>query len=230
MHPFLLLFDIDGTLITGKGVPKKIMIDVLRNYFPHFAKGEEVPFSGMTDPQIIYELMRANDYTIKAQDPIVNRILSDFYPSLSSEFQNGKKPQVLSGVNRLLDQCSSISNCFMGLVTGNSMDGARIKLQSVNLYHFFPGGAFGSDDADRNNLPPIAVKRLSEYHNKVFSKKNVWIIGDSVFDVRCAKNNDLKCLAVETGKTDLDDLIKSGADIVLKDLSDANKVLKIIGL
>ena len=29
MQPKLLLFDIDGTLITGRGVPKKVFIEVV---------------------------------------------------------------------------------------------------------------------------------------------------------------------------------------------------------
>lgn len=226
----LLLFDIDGTLITGHGVPKKVAMEVINRRFPEFKNGNNVAFNGMTDPLIIKEVLAANNQHISIDDPIILEILDDFVNELRIHVNPGSPPSLLPGVESLLKSCLERDDIFIGLVTGNIMQGAKIKLTAVDIYKYFAIGAFGSDHWNRNVLPPIAVKRAEKYFGKTFNQNNIWIIGDSPRDVECAKCNGLKCIAVETGKVPETELGKAGADHILKNLNDQkllNDILEI---
>lgn len=223
----LLLFDIDGTLITGKGIPKKVAIEVIHAHYPGLKNGDEVAFSGMTDPLIVQKVLQANGIEIDITDPKIEMILIDFIEKLGQAVNIENPPTVLPGVRALLQACAQEPRYDLALVTGNMAQGARIKLAAADLLNFFPVGAFGSDHYNRNLLPPIAINRSSTYYSKKYKKKDVWIIGDSTRDVECAKVNGLRCLAVETGKISGTDLEQAGADVVLQDLTDIKKIFHI---
>ena len=70
----LLLFDIDGTLITGRGIPKKVAMDVIQKRFPEFKNGQQIQFNGMTDPLIVQQVLASNNYKIELDDPLVYEI------------------------------------------------------------------------------------------------------------------------------------------------------------
>ena len=223
----LLLFDIDGTLITGHGVPKKVAIEVINRRFPQFNNGHEVAFNGMTDPLIVKEVLAANDYHIDIKDPLINLILDEFIVELKKHVNPHSPPALLPGVKDFLEYCQNKSNVFIGLVTGNIMQGARIKLSAIDIYKYFAIGALGCDHWNRNELPAIALKRAEKYFDLKFDTQDIWIIGDSPKDIECAKVNKFKCLAVETGKVDRQSLENKGADYLLKDLSNLNQLSKI---
>lgn len=224
----LLLFDIDGTLITGRGIPKKLALGVIQKRFPGFKDGQQVQFNGMTDPLIVQQILAVNNHKIELDDPLIGSILDEFLVELKKYVTPDNPPLVLPGVHQLLEACNQNESIFMGLVTGNMMHGAKIKLDAAGLYKYFVLGAFGSDHWDRNKLPPIAISRAVQYFAHGFSKENIWIIGDSPKDVECAKVNGLKCLAVLTGKMEKDVMYNAGADVVMDDLTNLDEFFSII--
>lgn len=230
MNNKLLLFDIDGTLLSGRGIPKKVFLEIIQKRFPHFTNGEHLQFSGMTDIQIVTNLFKMNGYGGEIDPELIDGILADFTTNLAKNMNVKNPPKILSGVFELLDRCMLLPSCYLGLVTGNTMTGAQIKLRAGGLYHYFAVGAFGNDHSDRNLLPPVAVERAEQYYDKTFEKENIWIIGDSIYDIRCAKVNDLKCLAVYSGITKRDELQAEQPDYIFKNLQNTNHILEVFGL
>lgn len=230
MNNKLLLFDIDGTLLSGRGIPKKVFLEIMRKRFPHFTNGEHLQFSGMTDIQIVTNLFKMNGYDGEIDPELIDEILAEFTTNLAKNMNVKNPPKILSGVFELLDRCMLLPNCYLGLVTGNTMTGAQIKLRAGGLYHYFAVGAFGNDHADRNLLPPVAVERAGQYYDKTFEKENIWIIGDSIYDIRCAKVNDLKCLAVYSGITKRGELQAEKPHYIFKNLQNTNHILEVFGL
>lgn len=55
--------------------------------------------------------------------------------------------------------------------------------------------------------------------------QSVVIIGDTIHDVRCAKDTGCRALAVATGHHDADTLREAGADLVVDDLTDTTMLL-----
>jgi phosphoglycolate phosphatase-like HAD superfamily hydrolase len=226
MNPKLLLFDIDGTLLSAHGVPKTAMAKVLSRRYQSFRYDQNYDFSGRTDPQIIEHLLKHDNK--EYSEDLKKEILSEFCIELKNEIFNGQKPEIHPGVCELVQKLESTENVYLGLVTGNVSAGAQIKLEAVDLHPYFPIGGFGDDSKDRNNLPPIAKKRAELYFTQKFNSNDIWIIGDSIYDIECAQKNGLRCLAVSTGKTSKEKLISANPEFLEDDLSDFEKVKDIL--
>jgi phosphoglycolate phosphatase len=226
MAPKLYLFDIDGTLLSTHGIPRKAMGRVLMNRYEHFFYDELFNFSGRTDWEIVEHLLEYGQ--VKYNDRLVHDILHAFSLELRKELQNGQKPLVFPGVHELLQILSKESKVYLGLVTGNIKDGANSKLEFAELNGYFPVGGFGNDARERNKLPPIAILRSEDYYNIKVDKNDVWIIGDSIYDVQCAQKNNLRCLAVCTGWTGKDKLLKVKPEFLVENFANVEEILKIL--
>ena len=226
----LLVFDIDGTLLFGRGVPKDVFLTVVRRRFPEYSQTSDFHFSGLTDPQIAQKLLV--DYIGAQQDKttFIAAVLQEFLEELEKKITPENPPLVLPGVRRLPDFWQQSKRSFLGLVTGNMQRGAEIKLSACQLHHYFPVGAFGSDSPDRNLLPPMALQRAEAFYGVSFSKEIVRTIGDSIYDVRCARVNSLRSLAVASGMTAKKTLSAEKPDFVIDDLSATGHVLSVLGL
>ena len=58
-----------------------------------------------------------------------------------------------------------------------------------------------SDSARREELPPIAVARAAAATGIAFRARDVVIVGDSIYDVRCGVPHDATTIAIASGKT-----------------------------
>jgi phosphoglycolate phosphatase-like HAD superfamily hydrolase len=226
MKPKLLLFDIDGTLLSAHDVPRKAMSTVLAGRFNNFRYDRDYDFSGRTDPQIIEHLLRHDGR--ECTETIVEEILHEFCLELEKEIYNGQPPVLHPGVSELIQNFNELDDVFLGLVTGNVSEGARIKLEAAGLNIYFSIGGFGDDSKDRNELPPIATKRAETHFQTSFEPENIWIIGDSIYDVECAQKNNLRCLAVGTGKTSSDKLKSANPEFFVNDLGDVAMIKDIL--
>lgn len=137
---------------------------------------------------------------------------------------------VLPGVRRLLETLDARDDVFTALLTGNCEQGARIKLQHFDIWKFFRCGAYGDDLADRNHLFEVAVQRAEACGAPRVPPDRVVVVGDTVLDVACAKAAGARSVAVATGPCDVDTLRKSGADVVVRDLSDTEGFFRLLGM
>ncbi|WP_235487716.1 HAD hydrolase-like protein, partial [Frankia sp. AvcI1] len=80
-------------------------------------------------------------------------------------------------------------------------------------------GGYGDDDTDRAVLVALAIKRAQAAHRLTFSPARVVVIGDTVHDVRGARDAGVRAVAVATGATTADTLRAAGPNAVLTDLT-----------
>ena len=116
----------------------------------------------------------------------------------------------------------------LGLLTGNFVEGARIKLEYFDLWKYFRCGAFGDDASDRNHLVPVAIERARECGFIDAAPTDVVVIGDTPHDIACARAVGAMPIAVATGSYSVDQLKAAGADVVFKDLSDTAAVMRAL--
>jgi phosphoglycolate phosphatase-like HAD superfamily hydrolase len=221
----LLLFDIDGTLISMHGIPRKAMGRVLKRRYDDFEYDTDFNFSGRTDWEIVEHLLTHDNRTVDTDE--VHTILDEFAVELEKEMENGKKPLIHPGVGTLLNELNMQEDLYLGLVTGNILKGARIKLSAAGLYHYFPVGGFGDDARLRRNLPAFAIKRAKEHYQFQLEKQDIWIIGDSIHDIDCAQANDLRCLAVCTGWTTRKELQNMDPEFLVDTFHDYRKIINL---
>ena len=136
----------------------------------------------------------------------------------------------LPGVEALLEVLDALPDVHLALLTGNYRDGARIKLGHFGLWDRFAWGAFGDDAADRNALVPIALARAAEREVPVPPPQHVVVIGDTRFDIECAKAGGVRAIGVATGDTPAAHLRDAGADLVVDDLTAVDRVLDFLAL
>ncbi len=132
---------------------------------------------------------------------------------------------VLPGVREVLDALDGRPDVFLGLLTGNYEQGARIKLEYFDLWRYFRCGAYGDDSLDRHALVPVAVERSRQAGCPEVDRRDVVIIGDTPLDVACARDAGVSCLAVATGGYSVDALRAAGADTVFDSLVDTEGVI-----
>jgi phosphoglycolate phosphatase-like HAD superfamily hydrolase len=225
--PKLLLFDIDGTLISTNGVAGKIMLEVLQEEIHQSIEYDIKVFVGSTDRLILRQFIEKTSVPIKDIDIVIDKVLMKYLSELETKLFLPNKVKMHNGVLNLLERLIDDEFFKMGLLTGNIKAGAHLKLGAVNLGSYFPIGAFGDDAIDRNSLPPIAINRAEKYFGTTFPVQNVWIIGDSPRDIICANSNGLRSMAVASGWNSIEELKEYNPDILLNDLADTDRIIEI---
>ncbi len=226
----LILFDIDGTLLSTNGAAKRAFHRALLEVYGTAGPIATHPFDGKTDPQIARELLKEAGLLDEAIDRGLEALWRCYLRELAIELARpGHQTELLPGVREVLTALEArAQDAVVGLLTGNVEQGAALKLGSVGLDGRFPFGAFGSDHERRDQLPAIAVRRAKELTQREFQGKDIVIIGDTPYDVTCGVSLGVRAVAVTTGRYDRVALEEAGADAVLADLSETNRVLELL--
>ncbi len=195
----LVLFDIDGTLITDGGAARASFALALGEIYDYSGDLRRYDFSGRTDPQITHMVLHDAGWSEEAIDERMPRLWERYLEELAR--QAPRRTRELPGIRALLDALHGHAEVTLGLLTGNIEQGARLKLGAASLNDFFLFGAFGSDSRQREELPPIAAERATKFSGHRFHGRDVVIIGDSIYDVRCGVPHAATTIAIASGKT-----------------------------
>jgi phosphoglycolate phosphatase-like HAD superfamily hydrolase len=223
----VVLFDIDGTLVDVKGAGSRSIRNALREMTGLADGFSEIDVEGKTGLEIIRD--EFSHAGIPLERILVERVVSAYLEHLEREIEI-RPGEVLPGVVQLLRDFAEIDYVFLALLTGNFKRGARLKLRSFDLNRYFEVGAFGDDDEERNHLLPIALRRLAGHFRVLVQYGQCVVVGDTPRDVRCAAVHGGRSIAVCTGKYTREELVASGADLILPDLSNAGKVIDFLEL
>jgi phosphoglycolate phosphatase len=229
MGKTLVLFDIDGTILWTDGAGRRAVHRAVEEIFgARPPEGHE--FDGKTDPQIVRELMLRAGITAQAIQQRLPRTLARYVDLLSAELGDADHAdKVYPGVAALLDALEQRDDVMLGLLTGNVREGARAKLAAVGIDpDRFRVGAFGSDHADRPELPAIARARAEALIGRPMSGQDVVVIGDTPADMGCGRGIGARAVGVATGRYSVDQLRACDASAVFADLSDTAAVMRAI--
>lgn len=222
----LVLFDIDGTLVWTDGAGRRAIHDALTEVFGATGPAD-YRFDGKTDPQIVRDLMRVVGHGDDHIDARMQAVFDRYVERLRAELTApGYRPRVMPGVFELLGALEARRDVVLGLLTGNVVEGARAKLESVGIDpNRFPVGAFGSDHEQRPSLPDVARRRFRERFGVDVQGADCVIIGDTPADVTCGRAVGARAIGVATGRYGTDELRRHGAAAVFVDLSDTRAVV-----
>jgi phosphoglycolate phosphatase len=222
----LVLFDIDGTLVTDGGASREAFAEGLAEVYGFRGDVRRYDFSGRTDPQIATMILRDagwDDADIESRFPALwNHYLAGLARNAPG------RVCALAGVGALLDAVRADERLTLALLTGNIEPGARLKLGPIALNDYFPFGAFGSDSPRREELPPIAAKRAAIHTGVDFHGSDVIIIGDSIYDVRCGVPHGATTIAIASGKTPAEKLRAENPDHFFETAEELEGILSAI--
>jgi len=228
VRPTLLLFDIDGTLVLTGRAGMRAMVATFEDLFGVPDAFRDLSMGGRTDSWLLSFALSRWDIEDTPEHHAWFR--EAYLPRLAEEMQQpgtGTKG-VMPGVRPLLDAVQAHPEMHVALLTGNYRDAAAIKLRHFSLWDYFAFGAFSDDAADRNLLVPIARTRAREQGVPEAACARVVVIGDTPHDVMCAVAAGARSVAVATGGHRSAELALAGADVVLEDLSDTERVLGLL--
>jgi phosphoglycolate phosphatase-like HAD superfamily hydrolase len=228
MKPALVLFDIDGTLLLSGRAGLRAMTRAFEQTFAitDAFKGEH--FGGRTDSYLVSKALQLAGLPDTREEH--ERFRANYLPLLAEEIQQpgtGHKG-LMPGARELLDALHDFDALHLALLTGNYREAAEIKLTHFEIWDYFEWGAFSDDAADRNLLVPIACQRAHTYDIPPEAIERVIVIGDTPHDIECARVAGAKSIAVATGGFTVDQLKEFGADAVLPDLSDTERVIELL--
>jgi phosphoglycolate phosphatase len=222
----LVLFDIDGTLVLTGGAGVRAMARACEELVGGRDALNGIQAAGRTDWIILHDaLTRMNR---ELDDSLFNALRDRYIELLRKEIEHrgsGVKA-VLPGVRDLVASLHTRDDVFLGLLTGNFEEGARIKLEHFDLWKYFRCGAYGDDAADRNELVPFALKRAIDCGLPELEPRNVLVVGDTPHDIACARAVGAVAVAVATGGYSVEQL--DDADVVFRDLTDQQAFLELL--
>ncbi|MFC2076761.1 HAD family hydrolase [candidate division KSB1 bacterium] len=224
----LVLFDIDGTLLLAGPACTGSLREAIQRTYQVDRLTDGYRFGGKTDPQIVVELAAAAGVAPETVSAGLDDALQLYLDLMKQRLPADSRPRLLPGVKDLLGRLEEDDGFTVGLLTGNLEDGARQKLAYFDLNRFFPFGAYGSDSADRSDLPAVALERAREFAGRTFAPSEAVVVGDTEHDVRIARQSGLISLAVATGSRTVEYLAEFGSDHVFPDFSETETVLSAL--
>lgn len=224
----LILWDIDLTLVSTSPVG-------WATYQQVFAERVGMPLSvlpdmaGRTDFAITRELLEGHGVVADAA------AVTGFLAAIGSAAQAIPVGEiratrgVLSGVAEAVAGLAA-AGAVQSVVTGNVPAMAYVKLAAFGLAERLDLGigGYGDQSHDRAELVRSALARAAAKHGPAIGPRTTVVIGDTPHDVRGAHDCGAVAVAVATGRYPFDVLARSGAELVLADLTDPAPLLDLV--
>jgi phosphoglycolate phosphatase len=214
--PRILLFDIDGTLVTTGGAGAVAWRQAFEELHGIPADIGKFTDAGMTDPDVgakTFEAVIGRTPTPLELAQVVQRRLEH----LPEAIADSAGYKVLPGVPERLRELSRAGH-LLGLITGNGDGAAYIKLARGDLMRWFTFGAYASAGVDRAGIVRQAVARGEAMLGKDVPNTQIYVIGDTPRDIEAAHAVGCTAIAVATGHYDVEALREAGADHVVETL------------
>jgi phosphoglycolate phosphatase-like HAD superfamily hydrolase len=217
----IILFDIDGTLISTGGAGRDALNNAMTSEFA-VESPFEVDLSGRTDRGICRELFDA--HAIEHSDANWLRFQQAYLAGLQNHLLT-RAGHVLPGVPDLISALQQRPHVKLGLLTGNVREGARRKLSHYALSDHFHFGGFGDHHHERDDVAREALCAAREHCGDHVCGDHIWVIGDTPLDIRCARAIGAKVVAVATGTFTVEQLQAHAPDLAVETLSDTERLL-----
>jgi phosphoglycolate phosphatase len=225
----LVLFDIDGTLLSSEGLGRASMQRALADVFG--SPGSPLyRYDGKTDKQIVRDVMRLEGHSDEYIDARMESLILLYLEGLRTGAQSGKfNVRPLAGVVEVLDALESRKDVVLGLLTGNVEPGARVKLTAAGIDpNRFRVNAFGSDHEHRPQLPAIAQRRASETLGLDITGERLVVIGDTPADIECGRSLGARAIGVASGHYTVEQLEAHDPYAVFPSLANTEQVVETI--
>lgn len=216
----LVLFDIDGTLISTGGAGVRAFGAAFATEYGIQNGAAKVKFAGRTDVSLIREIFELHGVACTLEN--FNRFF-DTYVFWLDHLVHELPGRILPGVEGFLAELSRFDPApVVGLLTGNIRLGAEIKLRRFGLWEQFTLGAFADDHEDREKIAAAAHARGSRHLNRELHGHEILVIGDTPHDVRCGRAIGARVLAVASGGATRQQLSEMQPDWFVDDLGQIN--------
>jgi phosphoglycolate phosphatase-like HAD superfamily hydrolase len=216
---YLVLFDIDGTLIRGAGPHhKQALVEGIRRVTGRSTTLDTINTAGALDRDLIASMLRASGESERRIRTGLTRIMFECQNSYLSNCASDLTPFLCRGVADTLAGFKS-RDAVLGLVTGNLSAIAWKKVELAGIRSYFSLGAFAEDGRTRTRLGRVAAARAARL-GLTTKASRVFMIGDHINDVAAAKENGYHAIAVASGVTPFEELAAAKPDTLVHHLGE----------
>jgi phosphoglycolate phosphatase len=224
----LVLWDVDHTLMETGGVGAELF----RAAFEQATGSpleQEVTVTGRTEPAIFREAVERQ--SIAWSPELFDRyalLLARAYRDRAGEM--ARRGRALPGAAEAVTALGREGTVVQSVLSGNLRPVAQVKLATFGLDSGLDldVGAYGSDDTVRARLVRIAQHRASSKYQVSFDAWATVLIGDTPADVQAGHEGGARVVAVASGRNSADELSQAGAEVVLHDLQDSDRLMHAI--
>lgn len=210
LPPKAVVFDLDGTLIDSRG-------DIVAALNHALIATKHRPLSGFKIVPLVGNGARslcAQAALLPEDDPETDELVRHFlnyYREHPLDFTRWAP-----GALQALEDLASMDDVRIGLCTNKHRSATDAVLAALGITDRFHAVVAGGDLLERKPEPEpllLASKLLG------VDPRAVVMVGDGVQDIECAKGANAWSIAVESGFTPTDELMKANPHVAVKDLS-----------
>jgi len=214
----VVLFDIDGTLISTGGASDRAWRRAFEELHGVAVDVGDYTGKGVPDPQVGLTTFRgAVGREPSARE--MEELMALRLRYLRGEVARSENYRVMPGTERLLRRLTEEGR-VIGLITGNVEEAAEIKLARAGLNRFFRFGGYGSDANERVDVARKALERAIGVLGREPDRDACMAFGDTPRDVEAAHGVGIRIVGVATGEYGPDELRDAGADFTVSSLED----------
>lgn len=217
MPSALVLFDIDGTLVRKAGPQHRQALEAAAKRATGLdVTTEGIATQGMLDRDILRQMLEVRGLKPRAIRDAMPEMIRHSERHYSRICLPDLSKKVCPGARMLLWKLHR-KKVPVGLVTGNFTRIGWKKMELAGLRRYLQFGAFAELAEDRAGLVRIAM-REAKARGWLQRDTVVSLIGDHPNDIRAAKANGVRSVAVCTGVVDAAELSLHQPDILVPDL------------
>lgn len=216
----IVLFDIDGTVLTFDGPPpgpgRTSLERAMRDLHAFERATDGIRVAGGTDRSLARAMLRRA--SADESDAAIERVIACYLGHLEKILETERyRPigDVALAVRRLEER-----SAVVGLATGNVRHGAWLKLGSAGLAALFAieRGGYGCDAEPRAEILRKAVERCTSAANV---GAPVVVVGDTERDVQAGRAIGARVIGVARDEEARRELAEAGADAIVEACGEA---------
>ncbi len=223
----LIMFDIDGTLITTPEIDETCFIKAVNEVMGIYEIERDLNhYKNITDEGIAAQIIEEHKGRPATLTELCN-IQKKFYDLLKISAEKNKEDfSQVKGTRNILEKLYTHPDYVISLATGGWRESALLKLKESGLKLNKIPMASSSDAVSREEIMKISEELARDYYG-VDKFENKIYIGDGFWDFRAAKS--LKYSFIGIGKQNKAKILRDeGAEFVIPDFSDPENFCKIL--
>lgn len=224
----VLLWDIDGTLLTTRRAGVRAWEEAVKEITGVSIDMRTVVTAGLTDANIAAAMIEAAGVT--PDEGVVDATLRAYEHRLPGALHS-RAGAVLQGVADVLGDLADRTNALSLLLTGNTPAGAAAKLSHYGIASYFPnGGAFCDGPGPRREIAARALALATTIIGEAPSPEHVYVIGDTPHDIGCGTWIGARTIAVSSGEYSSESLSAHQPWVVIEAIPEPDRFRALVGL
>jgi phosphoglycolate phosphatase len=214
----LVLFDLDGTVLTFDGPPpgpgRTALELAMRSLYAFERATDGIRLAGGTDRALARAMLQRAQAT--DDEAAIARVLASYVTYLEDALRT-RRYRPIGNVAGTVERLQALG-AVVGVATGNTRDGARLKLASAGLGATFElsRGAYGCDAEVRAEIVRLAAVRCGARDGEA-----VVVVGDTERDVYAGRAIGARVVGIATNDAARRELREAGADAIVETCSEA---------